>query len=112
MTRYKRGDVVLVEFGFSEARGSKKRPALILSSEAYHRSRQEVIMAAITSHVHRLLFGDTKLAAWKEAGLLFPSVVTAILRTVKTDLILRKLGVLPLEELERVGVHVRQSLGF
>ena len=112
MTGYNRGEIVLVEFGFSEGHGSKKRPALIVSSPPYHASREEVIVAAITSNVRRLLFGDTKLEQWKAAGLLFPSVVTGIIRTIKASLIARKLGVLARPDLQKVHQHLRSTLGL
>ena len=101
-----------MEFGVSEGHGSKKRPALIVSSPSYHAGREEVIVAAITSNVRRLLFGDTKLGQWKAAGLLFPSVVTGIIRTIRAGLITRKLGVLAKPDLQKVHQHLRTALGF
>ena len=86
MTGFSQGDVVLVNFVFSDESGVKHRPAMILSTDRYHRSRQETVVAAITSNVQRLLVGDHKLRAWREAGLLYPSVVTGIIRTVKQDM--------------------------
>ena len=112
MTGHKRGGIILVEFGFSEGHGPKKRPALIVSSPPYHAGREEVIVAAITSNVRRLLFGDTKLEQWKAAGLLFPSVVTGIIRTIKASLITRKLGALAEPDLQKVHRHLRSALGF
>ena len=112
MTGYNRGEIILVEFGFSEGRGSKKRPALVISSPPYHAGREEVIVAAITSNVRRLLFGDTKLEQWKAAGLLFPSIVTGIIRTIKASLIARRLGVLAKSDLQRVQRHLQSALGF
>lgn len=44
MTAYSRGDVVLVGFVFSDESGRKLRPALVVSSLAYHRGRQERTM--------------------------------------------------------------------
>ena len=87
MSAYRRGDVVLVGFVFSDESGTKVRPALVVSSAAYHRRRQEVIVAAITSNTNRRLFGDHLVANWKGAGLLFPSVVTGVVRTVKGSMI-------------------------
>ena len=112
MTGYNRGEIILVEFGFSEGHGSKKRPALIISGPPYHAGREEVIVAAITSNVRRLLFGDTKLEQWKVAGLLFPSVVTGIIRTIKAGLIARRLGVLAKPDLQKVRRQLRSALGF
>lgn len=36
MTTYKQGDIILIEFLFSDGSGSKKRPAMILSNKKYH----------------------------------------------------------------------------
>jgi mRNA-degrading endonuclease toxin of MazEF toxin-antitoxin module len=112
MTAYSRGDVVLVGFVFSDESGKKFRPALVLSSPAYHRGRQEVIVAAITSNIGRRLFGDHLIADWKGAGLLFPSSVTAILRTIKRTMIDRKLGAMPKTDMEAVHRELRRSLGL
>jgi mRNA interferase MazF len=112
MTVYNRGDVVLVGFVFSDESGRKLRPAIIISSTAYNRARQEVILAAVTSNVRRRLFGDYLIANWKEAGLLFPSVATAILRTIKRTMIERKLGSIPKTDLETFDRELRRSLGM
>ena len=50
-----RGDVVLVEFVFSDESGTKLRPSLVINSDAYAQARHEVIVAAITSNVTRRL---------------------------------------------------------
>ena len=51
MIAYGRGDVVLVGFVFSDESGRKVRPALVISSPVYQRTRGEVIVAAITGGV-------------------------------------------------------------
>ena len=111
MTAYSRGDVVLVGFVFSDVSGKKLRPALVISSTAYNRGRQEVLVAAITSNVNRLLFGDHLIANWKAAGLLFPSVVTGIIRTMKRTMIDRRLGSMPKVDLKAIDQELRGSLG-
>jgi len=102
-----RGDVVLVGFAFADESGRKLRPAVVVSSPAYQRSRQEVIVAAITSNVRRRLFGDHLITDWKAAGLLFPSVATGILRTIKRTMIERRLGAMARPDLEAIdrGLH-------
>ena len=112
MTKYKRGDIVLVNFGFSEGKGSKKRPALIISNDSYHKNRQEVIAAAITHNIKRVLSCDTKIDEWKEAGLLYPSLVTGIIRTIKNSMILHKLGVLSQQDFQKVQENIRKAVGF
>ena len=105
-----RGDVVLVGFVFSDESGRKLRPALVITSSAYHRARREVILAAITSNVRRRLFADHLVADWKAAGLLFPSLVTGIVRTVKQTMIERKLGSLTRADMQAVERELRRAL--
>ena len=112
MTAYSRGDIVLVGFVFSDESGRKLRPAVIVSSGAYHRARQEVIVAAITSNVRRRLLGNHLIADWRGAGLLFPSVATGILRTIKGAMIDRKLGNMPRSDLDVVDRELRRALGL
>lgn len=110
MTVYNRGDVVLVGFVFSDESGKKLRPAVVISSAAYNRARQEVIVAAITSNVRRRFFGDYLIADWKGAGLLFPSLVTGVFRTIKRTMIARKLGSMPKADMEAIDRELRRSL--
>ncbi len=112
MTSYKRGEVVLVKFVFADEKGAKQRPGLIVSVDRYHDGRREAILAAITSNIGRLLVGDYKLKGWRDAGLPFPSVVTGILRTIKQDMIVRKVGELQVAELQAVDSKLREVLGL
>jgi len=112
MTGYKRGDVVLVRFIFSDETGERQRPAVIVSSDTYHQSRQEAIIAAITSRTDRILVGDHLIRDWQEAGLLFPSVATGILRTIKQGMIARKLGIMPLPDMKRIDGNLQNALGL
>ena len=112
MTVYNRGDIVLVGFIFSDGSAKKLRPAVVISSEAYNRSRQEIIVAAITSNIRRRLFGDHLIAGWKGAGLLFPSLVTGIFRTIKQTMIDRKVGAMSKPEMQAIDLKLRQSLGL
>lgn len=112
MTSVSRGDVVLVKFVFADEKGAKQRPALIVSSDRYHQARREAILAAITSNVGRLLAGDHRIKAWRESGLLYPSIVTGIVRTIKQDMIATKLGELPAPELQAVESKLREILSL
>lgn len=112
MTAYNRGDVVLVGFAFADESGKKLRPALVISSTVYNRSRQELVIAAITSNIRRRLVGDYLIGDWKKAGLLFPSVVTGVIRTVKQLMIERKPGSMPKPDMEAIDRELRRSLGL
>lgn len=110
MTSYKQRDIVLVDFGFSEETGSKKRPALIISREDYHQSRHEVIVMAITSNIKRALVGDTRIDEWKTAGLLYPSLAAGIIRTIKYTMVVRKLGVLAQRDFQKVRNSIERAM--
>ena len=108
----RRGDVVLVSFVFTDESGRKLRPAVVISTPAFHRARREVIVAAITSNVRRRLFGDHLIAHWKAAGLLFPSIATGIVRTIAGTMIDRRLGSMAKRDLQGIDAELRRSLGL
>ena len=50
-TRYKRGDIVLVPFPFTDLSSSKRRPALVISPDDFNTRMQDLVVAAITSQM-------------------------------------------------------------
>lgn len=84
---FKFGDIVLVPFPFTDQTASKRRPAVVVSSEAYHRERPDLILLAVTSQIR-------------------PSTIKPIFTTVEKELILRKLGQL----IEEDRQALRQAL--
>ena len=48
-TRYKRSDIVLVSFPFTDFSSSKRRPALVVSPDSFNQTMQDVVLAAITT---------------------------------------------------------------
>lgn len=109
-TEFSRGDVALVNFVYTEGTQVKRRPVVLISSEHYQRARQEVIVAAVTSNVGRLLAGDHQIVEWRAAGLLFPSVATGIIRTVKQSMLVRRLGSLTPQDMSAVDNSLRFTL--
>src|SRR5438067_9689446 len=47
-TRYKRGDIVLVSFPFTDLSSSKRPPALVISPDALNDQMEDVVVAALT----------------------------------------------------------------
>ena len=112
MTKYDRGDVILVSFRFSDESGEKRRPAVIVSSDAYHQGRQETIIAAVTGRTDRILAGDHLISDWQGAGLLFSSVATGIIKTIKRGMIAKKLGTMPRPDMQAIEGNLRDVLGL
>ncbi|HEY0320235.1 MAG TPA: type II toxin-antitoxin system PemK/MazF family toxin [Pyrinomonadaceae bacterium] len=93
MTSYNFGDIVLIPFPFTDQRGNKKRPAVIVSSTAYNAARFDLILMAITSQIKSATtIGETIITEWQKAGLLKPSAIKPVLATVEKQLVLRRLG--------------------
>ncbi len=112
MMNFSRCDVVLVNFVFGDEAGIKRRPAVIISSDMFHAGRDEVVIAAITSCTDRVLPGDGIIDSWQDAGLLFPSVATGIIRTIKRGMITRRLGSLMSHDILAINRNMRLSLGL
>ncbi len=99
MMTYKFGDVVLVPFPFSNLNQEKKRPAVVVSSDAYQKHRQDCVLLAITSQMRGTLgFAEAYVNAWQEGGLLKPSVFKPLIFSLEQVRILRKLGTLTHED--------------
>jgi mRNA interferase MazF len=112
MTGYKVGDVVLVPFPFTDQTTSKKRPAVIVSSNAYNQKRPDVIIMAVTSQIESVgYFGDIRIQKWQQAGLLKASVIKPILTTVEKALIIRKLGTLADNDQEALNKGLQTIIG-
>lgn len=47
-TPFEFGDIVLVPFPFTDQTGTKKRPAVIISSAACNQARRDLVIMAIT----------------------------------------------------------------
>lgn len=106
------GDVVLVPFPFTDQTAAKKRPAVVVSSDAYHRERLDVIVVAVTSRLATdLKTGDVTVGLWHEAGLLKPSLIKPVFATIEKGLILRTLGTLTSDDQHRVRTALRQVFG-
>ena len=111
MTGYEQGDIVLVPYPFGERAGGKKRPVLVISSSDFNQSTGEVVIAQITSRMTPdLRPGDYTIQDWKEANLPRPSLVRGRLATLKSSLILRRLGKLTHDDLQAALLELRSSI--
>ena len=87
------GDVVLVPFPFTDQWGTKKRPAVVVSSRGYNNSHRDLVIMAITSQVRTPLgFGEAMVADWQGAGLVKESVLKPVFTTIEQGLVLRVVG--------------------
>jgi mRNA interferase MazF len=111
MTIYKRGDVVLVPFPFSDQTATKKRPAIVISSSAYNEVSQDTVILAVTSRIEKgSEIGECPIQDWKDAGLLKPSAIKPAISTITQALVLKKLGSLSARDLSSTDRALRELL--
>lgn len=92
-SKFSFGDVVLVPFPFTDQSGTKKRPAVIVSSARYSASRRDIVIMAVTGQGRTpLAFGEALVADWQAAGLVKPSVLKPVFTTIEQGLVVRAMG--------------------
>lgn len=109
MTGYEFGDIVLVPFPFTDQSAAKKRPAVVISSQAYHRAWPDLIIMAVTSQPRPIgTVGEIAIQDWQAAGLIKPSVIKPVIATVDRRLVLRRLGRLGAEDQKALKEAIEQ----
>ena len=113
MTAYERGDVVLVPFPFSNQTDAKKRPAVIISSDAYNNISSDIVIMAITSQPEKTIgIGECLIQDWRDAGLLKPSAIKPAISTIEQTLVLKKLGKISLQDLTSMDTALKEFLAI
>jgi mRNA-degrading endonuclease toxin of MazEF toxin-antitoxin module len=114
----RRGDVVLVRFPHPSGLRGKKRPAVVVQSDAYAGVVSTLVIAEVTSNLTMAsdpacLLVDTSTPEGRATGLLRDSVVSClVLVTVYEDTVAQVLGTLsPAMRLELDGC-LRAALGL
>ena len=110
-----RGDVILIQFPFTDLTSFKVRPALVLSSDQYNSQGEDVIVCLITSNLSRKGVPwipvtsdhpDYARAGFKTASAIIPDKIHALHRI----LIKRKLGSLGAQTLNVIQDRLREII--
>jgi mRNA interferase MazF len=114
----KRGDVVLVRFPHPSGQRGKKRPAVLVQSDAYANTIRTVVVAEVTKNLAMkgdpaCLFIDVSTPEGKATGLLVDSVVSSlVLDTVYVDTVAQVLGSLSTTLLQELDDCLKVGLGL
>lgn len=87
-------DVVVVPFPFTDLNASKRRPALVLTSDSFNQTTKHSVLAMITSAEQSSWPDDYAIGNLEAAGLPTDCVVRLKLFTLDHRLVVRKAGVL------------------
>ncbi len=89
---YKKWEVILVPFPFTNLSANKKRPALIISPDKYNVG-SDVVIAFITSKMDlKFRIGDYIIKEWEKSNFPKPSIIRMKFATIDKTMILKKLG--------------------
>jgi mRNA interferase MazF len=92
MILYRRWDIILVPFPFTDLTSTKKRPCVVISPDAFNKSG-DLIVGFITSNLQgppRL--GDCLVQDWQKAGLPLPSRFRMKFATINFEIVLKRIG--------------------
>jgi mRNA interferase MazF len=112
---FSRGDVVLVDYPFSDRTGSKVRPALIVQADLLNQRITDTILASISRSTHRAsatqLFIDISARDGDQTGLRQNSMIQCEnLLTCDQRLIIAKIGELPGALMHQVNACLMAAL--
>jgi mRNA interferase MazF len=114
----KRGDVILVRFPHPSGQRGKKRPAVVVQSDAYTGSVSTVVIAEVTKNLAMkddpaCLFIEVSTPEGKATGLLRDSVVSSlVLVTVYADTVAQELATLSPAMRQRLDACLKVALGL
>src|ERR1700676_1289720 len=114
----KRGAVVLVSFPPPPGQRGKKRPAVVVQSDAYASAVSTVVVAEVTKNLTMkgdpaCLLIDVSTPEGKATGLLIDSVVSSlVLDTVYSDTVAKVLGSLSPTLLQQLDDCLKVGLGL
>ena len=102
------GDVVTVDFPGTQE--TKRRPAVVISTDVYHRTRPDVILGLLTTNLDTATMPtDFILQDWKVAGLHSPSAFRAFLVTLPVAGLVH-IGHLSERDWRQVQARVRRAI--
>src|SRR3989338_7869539 len=114
-TSFNQGDIILIPFPFfTDFSTLKQRPAVIISSNAFNNTHNDVIVMAITSRIPDTISNEEYLLEGSDiemSRLPKQSVIkTGKIVTINKMLIRKKLGGLPAAPIEKIKEKLQSNL--
>lgn len=114
-----RGDVVLVDYPYTDRTGSKVRPCIVVQNDGGNQRLADTIVVLMTSKTRFTPGSSTELLitaqspAGRQAGLIFDSAMQGQnLLTVDRSFLRRKIGVLPADTMSQVDQCLKAALAL
>ncbi len=114
-----RGDVVLVDYPYSDRTGSKTRPCIVVQNDANNKKLDDTIVVLITSRIqfaHKeptQVLIDVNTPSGQQTGLLFTSAVQCEnITTIDWQFVKKKIGAMPTNLMQEVDDALKASLAL
>ena len=104
---YKRYRMIVVPFPFTDSQESKRRPALVVSSEQHQQETGQVTLMMVTSAKHSRWESDHLIQDLNLAGLTAPSYIRLKIFTLDLRLVLKEAGYLGVIDQKQVQSMLR-----
>lgn len=109
---FKRWDVVLLPFPFTNLNASKKRPALVISPKEYNTGPDLVVMFVTSNLKATSKIGDYIINEWEESGLPKPSMIRMKFATIDKTLAIKKIAELTTSDQAGLKRNLKKFLGL
>ena len=109
---YKPYSIVIVPFPFTESVRTKRRPALVLSTERHQKDTGHITLLMITSANHSAWPSDLTIDNLESTGLAHASIVRQKIFTLDLNIILGVLGYLSTADVKQVKKQLNIHLQF
>lgn len=107
---YSKYDIVKVPFPFTDKVSTKKRPALVISSEKYQNNFKHCVLCMITTAKHSEWIDDVVIQNIDTAGLSTPSKIRFKIFSLDEKLIFGKLGALDEQDVHTLIDKLKEYL--
>ena len=97
-------DLLLVPFPFSDQKGKKVRPVVVISNNEFNQNSEDILVAAVTSNISKDKYTSNLANKDLEEGKLYVDCCIKLENILKIDkeIIIRKIGKIKKEKLETI----------
>lgn len=90
---YKKWDIVLIPFPFTDVSTTKKRPGLVISPQEIIEDSHDCVIVFMTSKIDSTKrLGDYLIREWEKSDLPKPTLIRMKFATISTTIIIKKIG--------------------
>lgn len=107
---YEPFSIVAVPFPFTDKAKSKKRPALVISTEKFQKETGHASLLMITTAEHSEWFGDFLITDLEKTGLPVESFVRQKIFTIDLRLIEKSIGRLSKKDMDAVRALLKKCI--